>query len=219
MIIDLKSRLLEEARGHLLAGDSESAVPLLEKVVRFARGDDEAVKFAHVTLAAHYFEQGDPRSVHHFRAALEIDGEDDRVRYCLGHAHLDSEQYGDAVREFALALEGRPGDAEYLRSLGVALAEDGRLEEALSRLRAAARARPNEPFILKDLAQVLGAFTRYDEAIPLLERAVRLAPDEPFFGEVLEEFHHLSEVERLAGQGRARGRSTKRRSVRRPRKL
>lgn len=198
MIVDLKTRLLEEARARLEAGDYESAIPLLEKVALHGRADVEVAKFAHVSLAAHWFEQGDPRSVVHFRAALEVDPSDDRVRYCLGHAHLDAEQWEDAVGAFEGALELRPSCAEYLRSLGVALAAADRLDEGIEVLREAARRAPSEPFVLKDLAQALVRRNDWAEALRLLRRAVALAPGEPIFAEVLEETEHLHEVERLA---------------------
>ena len=214
-VVDLKTKLLEEAKSRLEAGDYETAIPLLEKVARFARTDVEVAKFAHVSLAAHFFEQGDPRSVEHFRAAVRADPSDDRVRYCLGHAHLDAEQYEDAVRAFESALELRHDCAEYLRSLGVALASAGRLEEGITVLREAARRAPSEPFVLKDLAQALVRHADWSEALRLLRRAVSLAPDEPIFREVLEEVSHLHECERLAGAvavaPRARPRTPRRR--------
>lgn len=199
MIVDLKVRLLEEAKARLECGDYETAIPLLEKVARYARTDVEVAKFAHVSLAAHWFEQGDPRCVEHFRAALVADPSDDRVRYCLGHAHLDAEQWEEAVTAFESALELRHDCAEYLRSLGVALASAGRLEEGIEVLRAAAKRAPSEPFVLKDLAQALVRRSDWTEALKLLRRAVALAPDEPIFREVLEETEHLHEVEKLAG--------------------
>lgn len=215
MIVDLKTRLLEEAKARLEAGDYANAIPLLEKVTRFARTDVEVAKFAHVSLAAHWFEQGDPRSVEHFRAALRADPSDDRVRYCLGHAHLDAEQWEEAVIAFESALELRHDCAEYLRSLGVALTSAGRQEDGIEVLREAAKRAPSEPFVLKDLAQALvrgesagasrsgerggGASANWSEALRLLRRAVSLAPDEPIFQEVLEETEHLHEAEQLAG--------------------
>ena len=216
MIVDLKVRLLEEARKSLESGDYETAIPLLEKVTRYARTDPEVAKFAHVSLAAHWFEQGDARSVMHFRAALECDPADDRVRYCLGHAHLDAEQWEDAVVAFESALELRHDCAEYLRSLGVALASAGRLEEGILVLREAARRAPSEPFVLKDLAQALVRRSDWSEALKLLRRAVALAPDEPIFREVLEETEHLHEAERLAGAVATLPR--RRRTTRRPRR-
>ena len=206
MIVDLKTRLLEQAKARLEAGDYETAIPLLEKVTRFARTDVEIAKFAHVSLAAHWFEQGDPRSVAHFRAALAADPSDDRVRYCLGHAHLDAEQWEDAVAAFEHALELRPHCAEYLRSLGVALVYAERVVEGVAVLREAARRAPSEPFVLKDLAQALVRRSEWGEALRLLRRAVALAPDEPIFSEVLEETIHLHEVEQLAAGAAARGR-------------
>ena len=198
MVIDLKARLLAEVRERIEEGDYDGAVPLLEKLTRFARGDRESLKFAQVNLAALLFEHGDPRSVEHFRRALEIDPADDRVRYCLGHAHLDAEQVEEAVTEFSRALDGRPGDAEYLRSLGAALAGAGRLDEALATLQTAVKARPLDPFMLKDLAQIEAALGHHERALKHMRSAVRLAPDEPIFTEVLEELLHLSEVEKLA---------------------
>lgn len=197
-VIDLKQRLLAEAKARMEVGDFEGAVPILEKVTRFARGDDAAIKFAHVNLAAHFYEEGDPRCVDHFHAALAIDPDDHRVRYCLGHAHLDADQFVEAVHAFESALKARPGDAEYLRSLGASLAAGGKLREAVVPLRAAARVCPDEPHVLQDLAQVLAALGQHDEALRHIRRAVALAPDEPFFTEVLEELEHLRDVERLA---------------------
>ena len=199
VIVDLKTRLLQEAKARLEAGDYDRAIPLLEKVTRYARGDAEVAKFAHVSLAAHWFEQSDPRAVVHFRAALEVDPSDDRVRYCLGHAYLDSELWEDAVFAFEEALELRPRCAEYLRSLGVALVSAERLEDGIDMLREAARVAPSEPFVLKDLAQALVRNGDWSEALRLLRRAVSLAPDEPIFREVLEETEHLHEAEQLAG--------------------
>ena len=201
MIVDLKTRLLQEAKARLEAGDYEHAIPLLEKVTQIGRNDAEIAKFAHVQLAAHWFEQGDPRCVFHFKAALAVDPSDDRVRYCLGHAHLDTEEFAAAVDAFEQALEMRPGCAEYLRSLGVALVASGeeRLDEGILVLREAARLAPSEPFVLKDLAQALARRADWTEALKLLRRAVALAPDEPIFREVLEETEHLHEAERLAG--------------------
>ena len=199
MIVDLKTRLLQEAKARLEAGDYEQAIPLLEKVTRFARGDSEVAKFAHVSLAAHWFEQGDRRAVTHFRAALEADPSDDRVRYCLGHAYLDAEECDEAVAAFEDALELRPRCAEYLRSLGVSLLAVERIDEGIAVLEESARLAPSEPFVLKDLAQALVRRGDWGNALRLLRRAVALAPDEPIFREVLEETAHLHEAERLAG--------------------
>jgi Flp pilus assembly protein TadD len=198
VIVDLKQRLLDQARAAMTADRYDLAIPMLERLARVARGDRETVKFAQVSIAAHYFEQGDLRAVEHFRAALALNPKDDRVLYCLGHAHLDGDQFAEAASVFASALEVKPGDPEYLRSLGVALAESGRIEEALTALKAAAKVQPDEPFVLKDLAQVLAAKGRYDEAVKLMRRAVALAPDEHFFREVLEELMHQWDVTRLA---------------------
>lgn len=204
MIIDLKAKLLQQATARIEAGDLEAAVPILEQVTRFARGDDAAVKFAHVNLAAHFYEIGDPRAVRHFQAALAIDPDDDRVRYCLGHAHLDGEEWDAAAEAFATALEMRPDDAEYLRSLGLAHAEAGRPRESLVYFERAARLAPEEAIVRKDLAQALAACGRHSEAIRHARRAVALAPDEPIYVEVLEELQHLSEAERLARPRRTR---------------
>ncbi len=204
MIIDLKAKLLHQATTRIEAGDLEGAVPILEQVTRFARGDDAAVKFAHVNLAAHFYELGDPRSVRHFRSALEIDPDDDRVRYCLGHAYLDGDEWDAAAEAFAEALELRPDDAEYLRSLGLAHAEAGRHREALVWFERAARLAPQEAIIRKDLAQALAACGRHAEAMRHARRAVVLAPGEPIYVEVVEELQHLSEVERLARTPRRR---------------
>lgn len=213
MIVDIKKRLLEEAKARLEAGEFEAGVRVLEKVILFARDDRDMVRNVHVTLGTHFLEEDDPRASKHFRAALEVEPDDHRLRWCLGHAYLAEDRSGDAVREFHHALEDNPGDPEYLRSLGIALAEDGRLEEAVTRLRAAARQKPDEPLVLKDLAQVLSSCNMFDEAEKHARRAVKLCPNEPVFREVLDEIVHLNRAVRLAK--RTRTRSTRRR----PRKL
>lgn len=214
MIVDLKQKLLEDARRCLECGDFEAGVQALERVIRIARDDRPMVRNVHVTLGTHFLEEGDPRAVAHFLAALEVDPGDDRVRYCLGHAYLEADRAGDAVLQFALALEERPEDAEYLRCLGVALAEDGRMPEAVTRLRAAARVKPDDALAHKDLAQVLSICNLFDEAEVHAREAVRLCPDEPSFQEVLEDIEQLSEAVRMA----ERARKGAKRAARRPRK-
>lgn len=198
MIVDLRQELLSRAQARMDAGDYDAALPLLERLARIARHDGETMKFAHVTIGARLYELGDARSVEHFQAAAAISPADDRVRYCLGHAHLDREQYVEAAEEFGSALALDPGNSEYLRSWGVALAGAGDLDGALAKLRAAQRIAPEEPHVLKDLGQVLAAKGRWEEALRLVRRAVALAPGESIFQEVVEELQHLSDVERIA---------------------
>ena len=213
MIVDLKKKLLEDARGCLEAGNFEAAVATLERVIRIARDDHAMVCNVHVTLGTHFLEEGDPRAMTHFQAALAIDPSNDRVRYRLGHAWLEAGKPADAVREFSLALEERPEESEYLRCMGVALAEDGRLPEAIIRLRAAARAKPDDPLTHKDLAQVLSVCNLFDEAEKHARAAVRLCPEEASFRDVLDEIKHLAAAMRSAAKVR------KTAKVRRPRKI
>ena len=216
MIVDLKQKLLEEARRRLESGEFEAGVQALERVILIARDDTRMVRNVHVTLGTHFLEEGDPRAIRHFVAALEIEPADDRVRYCLGHAYLEADRSEDAVKQFVRALEERPDDPEYLRCLGIALAEDGRMEEAVTRLRAAARLKPDDPLAHKDLAQVLSICNEFDEAETHARAAVRLCPKEESFREVLEDILQLQAAVRMSEQSETR---KAKRAIRRPRKL
>ena len=52
-VVDLKTKLLEEAKSRLEAGDYETAIPLLEKVARFARTDNQIALQYVMSLGAH----------------------------------------------------------------------------------------------------------------------------------------------------------------------
>ena len=107
---------------------------------------------------------------------------DAEVHFTRGEAYLESNQYGDAIKEFQQAVANNPKWPEAYFKLGMAYSavpltnsDSGEnLKAALKAFENAVRLRPDWPEALTELGSKYASFLRYDKAIGSLKKAISL---------------------------------------------
>jgi tetratricopeptide (TPR) repeat protein len=97
----------------------------------------------------------------------------------LGYALLNSNQPGDALREFDLALKLKPDAANAGRYLPLLRNEIAKIDASISRLKAALASRPDDMNLLQSLAVQYTMKGQYDEALQYLRKELSIKPDNP----------------------------------------
>src|SRR5262249_25427519 len=111
-----------------------------------------------------------------YARAVELDPEQDAVRWRLVHCLLDSARYGDAQDHLEVLLGRRPDDPEAVARLARCRYMLGRAKEAAELLDAALAAHPGNGALLRTKGQIELLNGRPAEAESLLRRATAAVP-------------------------------------------
>jgi TolB-like protein/cytochrome c-type biogenesis protein CcmH/NrfG len=106
--------------------------------------------------------------------AVDLDGDDSRCHWILGHIHLSCGDFNGCERHYRRAIALNPNDATAIASFGRLLAALGHPQEGLDRVREAMRLNPYHPDWYWDtLGAVFYSAHRYADAVEAYGRKVR----------------------------------------------
>lgn len=117
-----------------------------------------------------------------FQKAAEIDPNNRKVQYAMGHTLFEQSQYAAAEKKFRAAIRLMPADSESYNYLGKVYEKQGKLDEAMAAYRKALEnpiyATPELPHHNLGLLYVQQKKT--SDAIREFRDAIRFNPDFPF---------------------------------------
>jgi arylsulfatase A-like enzyme/Flp pilus assembly protein TadD len=161
------SRLAEEARRMLAAGDAAGAEEKLHEALE--RNPESAVALHDLGLL--YWGRGrKEEGLSLLERAASLDASTSAPHTNLGIAYMTLGRYAEAAREFERSVALDPGDAEARYKYGKALEMSGDRSAALEQYFECLARRPGMRDALYDAAVILARTGRPGEARPLLER-------------------------------------------------
>lgn len=112
------------------------------------------------------------------RRGLEMDPDNFRMHFTMGHAHLGLGHQKKALAEFEKSAQLNPSDAALHSTIGQIYYGFGQFQEAKSALLEAIQIEPNRSDALSILGLVYAQLGEYDTAIGTLQRALENKPND-----------------------------------------
>lgn len=162
------------------AGATNEAPAAAAGLSMSSRTDQERIEFLN-RVAMVYFEEKDYQSaVSAFERVLEIDPNNQRARYTLGHMYINAKQYKLAEKQLLALLEAYPEDFKLLNNLAwlYATAEDPEIrdgEKAIELAQEAMVLAPNDHHVWSTLSEAYYVTGEYEKALRAIEHMARVA--------------------------------------------
>ncbi len=169
---DHTNALLLQADCRLRLGEHEQVIALLTPLdAQLGTNPVYAYLLGTALISAKQFDQGQVLIDRILRG-----GDAAEVRVMMGAAHLQTQDYANALKEFERALELNPKTPTLQALYGRALMQTGETERAAQAFRLELAANPNDFEANLYVGMLLKKELKNDEALTYLERAARVRP-------------------------------------------
>ncbi len=118
-----------------------------------------------------------PQAEEEYRAAFQLDPNNEAVQSALGHVLVEERKWDDAISTLRAAVASRPDDAVALNNLGVALETVGSVNEAIPDFQEAIRLQPDYLEAHSNLGQALEKQSDFKGSAVEFHEVLRLKPD------------------------------------------
>ena len=133
------------------------------------------------TLIQTYFEERTDEAIDCYTKLLDLEPENSRIYYELGHLYVNKKDIINSINAFTLALEKEPNNAFYHNSLAFALIQAEQYDDAIEHYQAAINLNPDNEWTAI-VCQALGALyiqvkENPDAALTMYQTALVLDPN------------------------------------------
>jgi len=174
-------QLVEAGRASFHSGNSQAAIPLLERVVQL----DPQHKQAWNDLGLVYLNVGKlDEAIAAFQSQLEANPSDERANQYLGLAYERKQNYSQAAAAFRRQTQINPLDPVAHGSLGEVLLEQHEYGQALPEFEKATVLAPQNAQLQIGLGRAYAETGKNDEAVAAFERAAALSPSAEIWNEI-----------------------------------
>ena len=180
-VIDSSLWLKRRVEDKLVEGHFKSAIPLLEKLLRFGRNDISLQEFACARLGDSYISlRKFDKAENYLKKAVKLNAGESHYHYLLSIVYSASGMITSVIKELEHAVTLSPKESEYQRVLGWAKIICGESEQGIKHVREAIRLNRRNVYAYADLASYYLKLKQFSKAMRTLRRGLSEVPNNSF---------------------------------------